>query len=200
MGRRSGLRRYSGGRGLTWGNVTRPRRHRLVGLVSLPVRISAVTLACRDIGRMSAFYRQFGWPEAPSSVPEHVVFQCANGVVLGLFSETVFERQFGGVGEGFRGFSLSINCEDPRGVFRAHEQIRDFDDLADLDEQPEQSGWGCGFTSVTPKATSGTLPSKTVPTSITAAVSSTPDTANAGVAGKNAFSDNLSTLLARRRG
>jgi len=31
-----------------------------------------------------------GWPEAPTSVPEHVVFQCSNGVVLGLFSEVVF--------------------------------------------------------------------------------------------------------------
>jgi catechol 2,3-dioxygenase-like lactoylglutathione lyase family enzyme len=109
------------------------------------VRISAVTLACRDIGRMSAFYRQFGWPEAPSSVPEHVVFQCANGVVLGLFSETVLEQQFGPVVEGFRGFSLSINCEDAQAVFRAHEQIRDYDDVGDLDPQPEQSGWGCGF-------------------------------------------------------
>jgi catechol 2,3-dioxygenase-like lactoylglutathione lyase family enzyme len=109
------------------------------------VRISAVTLACRDIGRLGAFYRQFGWPEAPSSVSEHVVFQCANGVVLGLFSEAVFERSFGRVADGFRGFTVSINCEDEQAVFRAHEQIREFDDLADLDERPEQSGWGCGF-------------------------------------------------------
>jgi catechol 2,3-dioxygenase-like lactoylglutathione lyase family enzyme len=109
------------------------------------VRISAVTLACRDIGRMAAFYRQFGWPEASSSVPEHVVFQCTNGVVLGLFSETVFEGRLGRVADGFRGFTLSINCEDAQAVFRAHEQIGDFDDVADLDATPEQSGWGCGF-------------------------------------------------------
>ena len=32
------------------------------------MRISAVTLACRDIGRMAAFYRQFGWPY-PGSGP-----------------------------------------------------------------------------------------------------------------------------------
>lgn len=42
--------------------------------MGLADRISAVTLACHDLGRMAAFYRQFGWPEAPSSVPEHVVF------------------------------------------------------------------------------------------------------------------------------
>jgi catechol 2,3-dioxygenase-like lactoylglutathione lyase family enzyme len=113
--------------------------------MSLPVRISAVTLACRDIGRMAAFYRQFGWPEAPTSVPEHVVFQCANGVVLGLFSETTFEPRFGRVTDGFRGYAVAIHCENSEAVFRAHEQLVEFDDVADLDDQPERSGWGCGF-------------------------------------------------------
>jgi catechol 2,3-dioxygenase-like lactoylglutathione lyase family enzyme len=111
----------------------------------LPARISAVTLACRDIGRMAAFYRQFGWPEAPTSVPEHVVFQCANGVVLGLFSDTVFEPSLGAVAGGFRGFTLAIQCEDEQSVRRAHATIAGFDDLTDLDEQPQQSGWGHGF-------------------------------------------------------
>ena len=47
---------------------------------------------------MAAFYRQFGWPEAPTSVPEHVVFQCTNGVVLGpVFRGGVRARQFGDV-------------------------------------------------------------------------------------------------------
>jgi len=94
---------------------------------------------------MAAFYRQFGWPEAPSSVPEHVVFQCTNGVVLGLFSETVYERQFGHAASEFRGFTLTIHCDDAQAVVRAHEEIAEFDDLGELDEQPQQSGWGCGF-------------------------------------------------------
>ena len=94
---------------------------------------------------MAAFYRQFGWPEAPTSVPEHVVFQCTNGVVLGLFSETAFERRFGPAVAGFRGFALTIHCEDAEGVFRAHEEVARFDDVADLDAEPERSGWGCGF-------------------------------------------------------
>ena len=85
---------------------------------------------------MAAFYRQFGWPEAPTSVPEHVVFQCANGVVLGLFSETRFERQFGVGAEGFRGFALTIHCEDEEAVVRAHQQLREFDDVAALDSEP----------------------------------------------------------------
>src|ERR671934_2135983 len=101
--------------------------------MSLPPRISAVTLACRDIGRMAAFYRQFGWPEAPTSVPEHVVFQCTNGVVLGLFPETVVEERFGRGADGFRGVTLTIHCEDEQAVHEAHDRLREFDDLGDLD-------------------------------------------------------------------
>jgi len=94
---------------------------------------------------MAGFYRQFGWPEAPTSVPEHVVFQCSNGVVLGLFSETMFEQRFGAVGDGFRGFTLTIHCETEESVVQAHEQIRQFDDVAELDDEAERSGWGFGF-------------------------------------------------------
>jgi hypothetical protein len=97
--------------------------------MGLPARISAVRLACRDIGRMAAFYRQFRWPEAPTSVPEHVVFQCTNGIVLGLFSETTFVRRFGAVTDGFRGFALTIHCEDTDAVFDAHQQLVRFDDV-----------------------------------------------------------------------
>jgi catechol 2,3-dioxygenase-like lactoylglutathione lyase family enzyme len=113
--------------------------------MGLPVRISAVTLACRDIGRMAAFYRQFGWPEAPTSVPEHVVFQCSNGVVLGLFSEPVFEARFGPTGEVGRGFALTIHVEDEETVDRVHARVGGFDDVSDLDVQPTRSGWGYGF-------------------------------------------------------
>ena len=78
-------------------------------------------------------------------MPEHVVFQCANGVVLGLFSETTFEPQCDRPAEGFRGFTLTIHCEDEETVLRAHETIREFDDVAELDAEPTRSGWGFGF-------------------------------------------------------
>jgi catechol 2,3-dioxygenase-like lactoylglutathione lyase family enzyme len=110
-----------------------------------------VTLACRDLERMTAFYRQFGWPEAPSSVPEHVVFQCANGIVLGLFSEVMFDRDRGPVGEGFRGFSLTVMVEDIESVMDAHERVSGFDDIVDLDPEPHRSGFGCGFSFCDPE-------------------------------------------------
>lgn len=109
------------------------------------MRISAVTVACRDIGRLAAFYRQFGWPEAPTSVPEHVVFQCADGVVLGLFADTVFEARFGQPASAFRGFTLTIHCGDEESVDRAHDEVGGFDDVHDLDAEPTRSRWGYGF-------------------------------------------------------
>src|SRR5690348_17604077 len=94
---------------------------------------------------MAAFYRQFGWPEAPTSVPEHVVFQCSNGVVLGLFAEARFEEQFGRVSPGSRGTALTIHCEDEETVDRAHETLRALDDVTELEGEPTRSGWGYGF-------------------------------------------------------
>jgi hypothetical protein len=32
--------------------------------VTLPARVSFVTLAVRDLPRMAQFFRPFGWPEA----------------------------------------------------------------------------------------------------------------------------------------
>lgn len=119
--------------------------------MQIACRISSVTLACRDLQRMAAFYRQFGWPEAPTSVPEHVVFQCDNGVVLGLSAEGMFDRDRGPVGEGFRGFSLSVMVEDVDSVIDAHRQVSRFDDVVDLDAEPQRSGFGCGFSFCDPE-------------------------------------------------
>jgi hypothetical protein len=63
----------------------------------------------------------------------------------GLFSETVFEERFGRVADGFRGVSVTVAREDAEAVHRAHERVREFDDVFYLDERPDESGWGCGF-------------------------------------------------------
>jgi catechol 2,3-dioxygenase-like lactoylglutathione lyase family enzyme len=113
--------------------------------VSLPARINFVTLACNDMERMYRFYRQFGWPEAPSSEEVHRVFQCTNGVVLGLYAASNYEPQFGPLSEDFRGFTLAINCEDWDEVVRVYEAVRTFDDVHDLDDEPQRALWGGGF-------------------------------------------------------
>jgi hypothetical protein len=78
-------------------------------------------------------------------VPEHVVFQCSNGVVLGLFSEAVFEARFGPTSAAPRGFALTVHVEDEAAVDHAHANVGGFDDVRDLDARPARSGWGYGF-------------------------------------------------------
>jgi uncharacterized protein len=112
--------------------------------VTLPARINFITLACRDMDRMARFYRQFKWPEAPSSEPAHVVFQCSNGVVLGLYGAVHYEPSTGPVVDGFRGFTLAVNCEDMDEVARIYATVQAFDDVHDL-EPPRRAHWGGGF-------------------------------------------------------
>jgi catechol 2,3-dioxygenase-like lactoylglutathione lyase family enzyme len=62
--------------------------------VTLPARVSFVTLAVRDLPRMAAFFRQFGWPESETNDENHVAFQCG-GAVLGLYGAEHYEPEFG---------------------------------------------------------------------------------------------------------
>jgi hypothetical protein len=94
---------------------------------------------------MAAFYRQFGWPEASTSVPAHVVFQCTNGVVLSLFSEAAFDPDGASAQIGFRGVTITIACEDEAGVAGMHDEIGGLDDLGSFDGEISRSGFGCGF-------------------------------------------------------
>jgi catechol 2,3-dioxygenase-like lactoylglutathione lyase family enzyme len=112
--------------------------------MSLPARINFVTLACRDMERMTRFYRQFGWPEAPSSESVHVVFQCSNGVVLGLYGVHHYEPSTGPVADGFRGFTLAVNCADMAEVEGIYATVQTFHDVHDLDA-PQPAPWGGGF-------------------------------------------------------
>ena len=92
---------------------------------------------------MARFYRQFGWPEAPSSEPVHVVFQCSNGVVLALYGASHYEPGVGPAAGGFRGFTLGVNCGDMAAVERAYATVKGFDDVHDL-ESPAGEPWGGG--------------------------------------------------------
>ena len=57
------------------------------------------------------------------------VFRCANGVVLGLSSETALEQRFGRLAAGFRGPELTVHSKDEETVVPPHEANgSDFDD------------------------------------------------------------------------
>ena len=96
----------------------------------------------RSAGRVLSSVRLAG---SADERPEHVVFQCSNGVVLGLFSDTLLERRYGRTAHAFRGFTLTIHCETEEVVDRAYDEVDRFDDVFDLDAEPTRSGWGYGF-------------------------------------------------------
>jgi predicted lactoylglutathione lyase len=114
--------------------------------VSVPAKVSFVTLAVRDLPRMWEFFRQFGWPEGKDNNEHHVAFQCG-GAVLGLYSAHHYEPQFGPPPPpgAFKGFTLAINLESAGEVDRVHETLRSADGVRDLDDAPADLGYGRGF-------------------------------------------------------
>jgi len=89
--------------------------------VTIPARLSFVTLAVRDLPRMAAFYRSLGWPESARNNEHHVAFQCG-GAVLGLFGAGRFEGRLGPAPApgAFKGFTLALNLESAAEVDRVH--------------------------------------------------------------------------------
>ena len=114
--------------------------------MTLPARVSFVTLAVRDLPKMAAFFRQFGWPEAKDNDENHVAFQCG-GAVLGLFGAEHYEQTFGPAPEpgAFKGFTLAINLEDAEAVDRAYDSARSAKDIEILGEPTDLSFGGRGF-------------------------------------------------------
>ena len=110
----------------------------------LPNRIGLITLACRDVERMTLFFRALGWPETPASDEHHRTFQCTNGCVIALYAAKNYEPDFGPPADSFRGIVLSINVESFEEVRRAYEVLRDVEG-AELLEEPVEAAWGGGF-------------------------------------------------------
>lgn len=112
--------------------------------MTVPARIGLITLACRDIERTARIFRALGWPEAPSSDEHHRVFQTTNGAPLALFGIAGYEREFGPVPSGFRGFTLCLNCASMDEVRAAYDTLAAIDGVELLDE-PAEAFWGGGF-------------------------------------------------------
>jgi catechol 2,3-dioxygenase-like lactoylglutathione lyase family enzyme len=120
----------------------------------VPARTSFVTLAVRDMPKMTRFYRQFRWPESKHSDESFVAFQ-TSGAVLGLFPAVNYEDEFGPVVTfGFRGFVLAINLEDPARVDAAYKTMKGFDGIRILGEPKNLSFGGRGFAFLDPEGNS----------------------------------------------
>jgi len=113
--------------------------------VAIPPRINFITLACRDVERMTRFLRSFGWPEAPSSDEHHRVFQLSNGVVLALYAASNYEPAYGPVADGFRGFTLAINLGSRDEVVAVREALAGVGGIADLEDVVDSPHGFSGF-------------------------------------------------------
>ena len=118
----------------------------------IPARTSFVTLAVRDMTKMTRFYRQFRWPESEHSDETFVAFQ-TSGAVLGLFPAVNYEKELGPVVApgGFRGFVLAINLEDAARVDAAYETMMAFEGIRILGEPQDLSFGGRGFEFLDPE-------------------------------------------------
>jgi uncharacterized protein len=112
--------------------------------VQLPNRIGLITLACRDVARMTRLFRDLGWPETPESDVNHRTFQCTNGCVIGLYAARHYEPHFGPPADGFRGFTLAVNLESFEETQAVYETLRGVGGV-ELLSAPTEAFWGGGF-------------------------------------------------------
>ena len=89
--------------------------------MSVPARISIVTIGVADVARSAAFYEHLGWERCASSMDEIVWFRTADSY-LGIFgwndlaADALIEDASRG---GFGGITLAINVETPEMVDQA---------------------------------------------------------------------------------
>jgi hypothetical protein len=112
--------------------------------VRLPARIGLITLACRDVERMTRLLRNLGWPETAASDEHHRTFQCTNGCVIALYPAPAYEPAFGPPATRFRGFTLAVNLATFAETQAVYETLRGIEDV-ELLEEPFEASWGGGF-------------------------------------------------------
>ena len=93
---------------------------------------------------MAELFRRLGWPETPESDEHHRTFQCSNGVVIALYAASHYEREFGPVVPGFKGFTLAVNLASFEECVAVYETIKEIDGVEILGA-PEEAFWGGAF-------------------------------------------------------
>jgi catechol 2,3-dioxygenase-like lactoylglutathione lyase family enzyme len=84
--------------------------------MSVPARVSLVTLGVADVARATEFYESLGWRLSPDSLPGVVSFFHTEGGLLSLFGTEDMADDAGLLrrrGADFRGTMLAINVETP---------------------------------------------------------------------------------------
>jgi len=109
--------------------------------VSVPARLTLVTLGVADVARATSFYEALGWRKSSASQDEVSFFQLG-GLALSVFGRQSLadDATVGSEGSGFTGISLAINLESEAEVDRvAAEWVSCGGTLV---KQPERVFWG----------------------------------------------------------
>jgi hypothetical protein len=87
--------------------------------VSIPARLTLVTLAVADVARATSFYEALGWRKSSASQDEVSFFQLG-GLALSVFGrqDLADDAELSSDGQGFTGISLAINLESEAEVDR----------------------------------------------------------------------------------
>ena len=85
--------------------------------MTVPQRISIVTLGVADLAAATAFYERLGWQKSGDSMDSITFFQ-TDGSVLGLYERGALaeDAEVSPEGSGFRGVTLALNCASPEEV------------------------------------------------------------------------------------
>lgn len=93
--------------------------------MSIPARMSIITLGVDDLERSKAFYEALGWEVVSSSVPGEIFWFRTADTYLGIFGYEALAadgHMKPGRGDGFNGVTFAINLESDDAVIAAMEE------------------------------------------------------------------------------
>ena len=81
--------------------------------MTVPQRLTMVTLGVADLARSTGFYEGLGWRRSSTS-SESITFFKMQGSALGLFQREALaeDAAVDAAGSGFRGVTCALNCAD----------------------------------------------------------------------------------------
>jgi len=109
--------------------------------MSVPARLTLVTLGVADVARATTFFEALGWTKSSASNDDVSFFQLG-GLALSLFGRQALadDATVSSEGSGFAGFSLAINLESVAEVDRvAAEWVASGGSMV---KPPEDVFWG----------------------------------------------------------
>ena len=91
--------------------------------MSVPARLTLVTLGVADVARATSFYEALGWQRSSASNDDVSFFQLG-GLALSVFGRQALadDATVSSGGEGFAGISLAINLESEAEVDRVADE------------------------------------------------------------------------------